>query len=95
MPSLQVNLNFILLANLIIYYQTILQGDNSFGILDDARVVGGKYEGGASFFIELLHDLHDLLAILCVEVGCGFVGQDYFGIRGKCSGDSDALLLSA
>ena len=55
----------------------------------------GKDKGDARLFIELLHDLHDLLAVLGVEVGGGFVSEDQFGVSGKRPGDRDALLLSA
>ena len=45
--------------------------------------------------LRLLHDVHDLFAVLGVEVGGRLVSQDHLGIDGKRPGDRDALLLPA
>src|SRR5690242_19763075 len=55
----------------------------------------GKYKRNAGLFIELLHDVHDLLAVLGVEVGGWLISQDKLGMGRQRSGDGDALLLPA
>ena len=54
----------------------------------------GKYKCYASLFVESLHDVHDLLAVLGIEVGGRLVSEDELGIGRKRPGDRDALLLS-
>ena len=75
--------------------ETILQCDDAFGITDDARVMGGKHKGHTSLFVETLHNVHDLFAVLGIEVGGRLVSQDELGVGSKRPGDCDALLLSA
>src|SRR5690349_10214498 len=65
------------------------------GITNHAWVVGGENKGDTRLFVEFLHNIHNLLAVLCVEVGSRFVSQDELGIRSQGSGNRDALLLPA
>src|SRR6185503_1425602 len=73
----------------------IFQGDNALGITNDSRIVRGEYKGDPCLFVEALHNVHYLPAILGVEVGGRLVSEDQFGIGSQRSGDCDALLLSA
>jgi len=54
----------------------IPQCNNPVGILDDTRVMRGKDESNTGFLVQLFHDLHDLFAILGIQVGSRFIGQD-------------------
>ena len=45
--------------------------------------------------VESLHDLHDLLAVLGIQVGRRLIGQDHARTDGEGARHGDALLLSA
>jgi hypothetical protein len=67
--------------------QTIPQRDDPFGILDDARVMRGKYKGNAGLLVQLLHDLHDLLpfSVSRLAVGSSARIRAWFGSQGTCT----------
>ena len=53
-----------------------MQGHNSTGIVDHARIMRCKYKCDAGFLVQLLHDLHDLFAVLRIEIGSRFIGEN-------------------
>lgn len=73
---------------------TVFHIDLPFGKSCDAGFVG-HHDDRAAFAIELQEHFHDFLFGFAVEVSCGFVGENDFGVIDECSGDGDALLLSA
>ena len=82
-------------TSVVVYDEAIAQGDDSVGIFNYAWIVSGEHKGHASLFVETLHNIHNLPAVLGIEVGSRFVSEDQFGIGGKRPGDRAALWLPA
>jgi hypothetical protein len=73
----------------------VLDLDDPVGPGFEARVVGHADDGGAVFGGGAAQQADDHLAVLAVEGGGRFVGEQDLGILGQGAGDGDALLLAA
>ena len=69
--------------------------------VDRARCVGGvvlrvgyHYDGRA-LLVQFGQQIHDLFAVLRVEVAGGLIGEDQLRVRNDGAGDGDALLLTS
>ncbi|MCR6657697.1 MAG: hypothetical protein NVV63_18240 [Opitutus sp.] len=57
--------------------------------------MGDLDDGDAILLVELLEELHDLAALVGVQVAGGFVGEDDRGFGDQRAGDAHELLLTA
>ncbi len=70
------------------------EDDEPPGIGRDILFVG-DHDDGDPFAVQRLHQLHDLMRPLAVEVACGLVGKDHRGFARQRAGDGHPLLLAA
>jgi hypothetical protein len=55
----------------------------------------GDLDDGRAFRVELFEKLHDLAALVGMEITGGLVREDERGFGDECPGHADELLLSA
>ena len=79
-----------------------LEGKGSFSHPENAVCLAGEVvivrhddEGDPLFPVQLLQELVDRLAGMCIEVARRLVGKDHIGPQHQCPGNGDALLLSS
>ena len=73
---------------------TVEEIDDAVGVAGIALGVGHHDDGGA-FLVEVGEQVHHLLAVLGIQVTCGFVSKDEFRVGDNGAGDSHTLLLTA
>ena len=56
--------------------------------------VMGDHDDGASLLMKFAKQAQYDFFVDCIEIACGFVGQDDFRIVNQSAGDADALLLA-
>ena len=78
----------------ITYYLTVEEVDRALGAGSVLLGVGYHHDGG-SLGIQFLQQVHDLLAVLGVEVTGRLIGEDQLRTGHYGAGDGDALLLTA
>ena len=66
----------------------------AFGVSGDLRLMG-DHDDGHALLIELLEDLHNLLAGFGVQCAGGFVRQQHLGVVHNRSGNGHTLALTA
>jgi len=78
----------------------LLPHDPTVDQLDDPGAVRGIFLGmrylydGGPFLVELLKQVHDLLALAGVEISGGFIRQNYLWTGDDRPGNRDQLLLT-
>ena len=80
--------------NLIAFYQSILNADDTFGVTGDVLFVRND-DDGVALLAKLVEEPHDVLAGFGIQIAGGFVCKDDRGSCHECASDSDALALTA
>ena len=79
---------------LVLCHPAVDQGDLAPQVTDHFFVVGGEQERSAQFTVQLLHCPQDMVGILGVQIGRGFVGQQQGRPLDHGPGDGHALALA-
>ena len=77
------------------YKFAVLTFEYTAGKLRYPLQVVGDHEYGGAALANLVQNLHDLTAGLRVQITCGLIGQNQFGVIEQGAGYADTLLLSA
>ena len=68
--------------------------DFGFDVIEEVDVVGNQ-DNAISAFIGFDEEISDFLGVFSIEVSCGFVGDDKFGIVDHGSGDGYFLFFTS
>src|SRR5690606_16791304 len=73
----------------------VMHLDYDIGGIAYLRIMCDRDQRNAQFIYETAHNCEDALSGLAVKLAGGFVGQQNGGLSGQCTGECDALLLTA
>ncbi len=85
-----------LCAGTMFHHKTMLHHRDTVGDLGhDAKIMGDEENSGSLALLQILDEGEDLGLCGHVQRGCGLIGNEHTGIKGKGHGDHGALALAA
>src|SRR5690554_2752018 len=81
-----------------LFYSVVIDNHAVFKVDDSLGHVGyiffvGNDKNGFAFIVNALNELHNLIRSFGIKGTCGFIGQEYFGVRSQSSGNGNPLFL--
>lgn len=65
------------------------------GKRNQRHIMGNEHQCHLLIRTTLGQKFHDLSAVICIQIACGFIGKENAGFADQCTGDCYTLLLTA